>query len=116
MQHDLRQCVRINKDYSLMYAPLMNLQDIDNNLKEARLCNISAGGIAFETEEGWEKGDQLLLRISFKGWKKDGTKVVPCDKDRSCFFLNAITEIVRVKKMPNRGTYKIAGKFRGRLR
>ena len=117
MEHDLRQCVRIKKDYSIMYAPLVNLQEIDHNLKEARLCNISAGGIAFEAEEkGWEKGDQLLLKISFKGWKKDGKKVIPCDREGSCFFLNAITEIVRIKKVSNRGIYRIAGKFRGRLR
>jgi hypothetical protein len=116
MEHDLRQCVRIKKNYPIMYAPLVNLHDIDKNFKEARLCNISAGGVAFEAEESWKKGDQLLLKISFKGWKKEGPKVVPCDKDMSCFFLNAITEIVRVKKVPNKETYKIAGKFRGRLR
>lgn len=119
MENDSRQCVRIKKDYSIMYAPLVNLQDIDHHLKEARLCNISASGVAFEAEEkGWKRGDQLLLKISFKGWKKDGEKVIPCDRDGdgSCFFLNAITEIVRIKKMPNKGTYRVAGKFRGRLR
>lgn len=115
MRQDLRQYVRINKDYSIMYAPLVNLQDISKNSKEARLCNISAGGIAFEAEEECKKGDQLLLKISFNGWKKDDSKIVPCDRNESCFFLNAITEIVRVKKSPNRGLFTISGKFTGKV-
>jgi c-di-GMP-binding flagellar brake protein YcgR len=114
MEQDLRQCLRINKDYSITYAPLVNLKDIDKNSKEARLCDISAGGIAFEAEEGCKKGDQFLLKISFKGWKKDGTKIVPCDRNESCFFLKAITEIVRVRKIRNKRMFRIAGKFMGR--
>ncbi len=114
MEQDLRQSLRINKDYSITYAPLVNLQDVDKNFAEARLCNISAGGIAFEAGEGCKKGDQFLLKISFKGWKKDGTKIVPCDKNESCFFLNAIAEIVRVRKIRNKRMFRIAGKFMGR--
>lgn len=115
MRNDLRQCARISKDYSIAYTPLVNLQCIDENLKEARLCNISAGGIAFEAHEGCKKGDHFVLKISFQGWKKDGAKIVPCDTSESCFSLNAITEIVRVKKVPSTGMFRIAGRFTGRL-
>lgn len=95
-----------------------NLEDISTDHHHtAELCDLGGGGIRFLTKNTLEKNIQLIIELSFTGWREENDEWINTGNDRDIGLLKAIGAVMwcaHSTEAPD--MFEVGVRFTGRVR
>lgn len=111
---ELRRFLRAQKEYLVEYG-VFPLTDRDDELKKSYIKNIGAGGLLFTSQDSYEPGQQLVLKIHITGWRHEGKDIVEGETDDAVAKVAAIAIVKRCDYNPEDRNWLIGVQFVGRI-
>lgn len=95
-----------------------NLEDLrSDHHQTAELCDFSGGGIRFLTSSTLEKNIQLIIELSFTGWREEKDEWINTGSDQDIGRLKAIGAVMWcAPSTETPAMFEVGVRFTGRVR
>jgi len=116
LMEERRQYERLQAGSTLLYSQMNDLVE-SMEVKPARLCDFSGGGVRFLTNEMLDKNLQLVLDLEFAGWRNSSDEWVWTGRDSDVGRLKALGVVMWCSANGERsGQYEVGVRFIGRVK
>ena len=86
-----------------------------DGLKESSLNDLSGGGASFYSEENYDNGTQLYLKIYVPGWSHEKGELEKVTENDSEVMLETIAEVVHIEFHEIKNNYIVGTRFLGKV-
>ena len=113
MEEDIRKYQRVVKQCRVEYCLFQSIVNKEG-LKKSSLNDIGGGGASFYSEERFEKGTQLYLKIYVPGWSQESGVPEQVMDQAAEMSLETVAEVVHTEPGEN-NKFLIGTRFMGRV-
>jgi hypothetical protein len=105
---------RVVKEFVFNYAILADLANTELS-EEGLILDIGGGGLRFLASRKWEKNEQLLMQLDFKGWHIDGVSCVICDNNQECGSMMVVGSVMWSAETASEDEFEVGVRFTARM-
>ncbi len=114
MEQDIRKYQRLAKECRVEYCFFKSIVTKEG-LKESSLNDLSGGGASFYSEENFDKGTQLYLKIYVPGWSHNDGELQQVGDNEAEVMLETIAEVIHAEPGDANDTFLIGTRFLGKV-
>ena len=114
MIQDNRKYQRLVKECRVEYCLFKSIVTKEG-LKDSSLNDLSGGGASFYSEENYDNGTQLYLKIYVPGWSHNDGELEQVGDNAAEVILETIAEVVHIEFHEIKNNYIVGTKFLGKV-
>ncbi|MFW8600484.1 PilZ domain-containing protein [Desulfobacterota bacterium M19] len=88
---------------------------LSTDSRQGKLCDFSGGGVRFLATESFTKGTQLVLELTFKGWRTAGRDWLWTGNNSDTGTLKALGAVMWCAPTQDNEQFELGVRFTGRL-
>ncbi|VAW41956.1 hypothetical protein MNBD_DELTA03-58 [hydrothermal vent metagenome] len=105
---------RLHKEAVISYCLFEELPLLTGR-RQGKLCDFSGGGVRFLAAESLDKGTQLILELTFKGWRAADRNWLWTGSNNDESILKALGAVMWCSSTPDKKQFELGVRFTGRL-
>ena len=114
MEEDIRKYQRLAKECRVEYCLFKSIVTKDG-LKKSSLNDLSGGGASFYSEENYDNGTQLYLKIYVPGWSHNDGALEQVGDNAAEVMLETIAAVIHTAPDDGNNKFLIGTKFLGKV-
>ncbi len=105
---------RLPKEAVISYCLFEELP-LSASRRQGKLCDFSGGGVRFLAAEPFTKGTQLVLELTFKGWRAADQNWLWTGNNTDAGILKALGAVMWCASTPDKEQFELGVRFTGCL-